>query len=108
MSLPTPLAVLLIIAGLWSLVAWGILAARTLRTARHTPTTTPGSTTGSTAGSTTEASPAAAQRTDDAAHTTAAPTSTPATTAPALPLLVVAVSITLALATLVIGFRALG
>ncbi|OMH31352.1 hypothetical protein [Tersicoccus sp. Bi-70] len=95
MSLPTPLAVLLIVAGLWSLGAWSFVAFRALRAARTAPgaDTVSGAATGAP-----DASGSTGTRT---------PTETPTTT-PALPLLVVAISITLALATLVVGFRALG
>ncbi|GGC99904.1 hypothetical protein GCM10011512_28490 [Tersicoccus solisilvae] len=86
MSLPTPLAVILIIAGLWSLVTWGFTGFRALRAVRTTPART-------------------APADDETGTATAA---RPAAPASASSLLVVAISMTLGLATLVIGFRSLG
>lgn len=120
MSLPTPLAVILIVAGLWSLLAWGFIAVRAVRATRSAPTSAPGSPAGaasaptrtstrgtSTQGTSTQGTSTDGTSTDDAG-TGPVPTPARAATPSTLSLLVVAISMTLGLATLVIGFRALG
>ncbi|OMH23867.1 hypothetical protein BKD30_10910 [Tersicoccus phoenicis] len=103
MSLPIPLAVILIVAGLWSLVAWGFIAVRAVRATRSAPTSAPGSP--SREASAPSGTSTRGTSTDEAAT---GPAPTPAATPSTLSLLVVAISMTLGLATLVIGFRALG